>query len=68
MLGITKDFSPRFLRRYSDVGGAVDKAVRDYIDDVREVPSPHKKRATDSGFASPTFKDARQRVELGHHE
>ena len=35
MLGITKDFSPRFLRRYSDVGGAVDKAVRDYIDDVR---------------------------------
>ena len=33
-----------------------------------EVLSPHKKRVTDSGFASPTFKDARQRVELGHHE
>ena len=35
MLGITKDFSPRFLRRYSDVGAAVDKAVIDYIGDVR---------------------------------
>tara|TARA_S200000501_G_scaffold60672_1_gene51194 strand:+ start:18402 stop:19256 length:855 start_codon:yes stop_codon:yes gene_type:complete len=35
MLGITKDFSPRFLRRYADLGGSVDKAVRDYIDDVR---------------------------------
>ena len=35
MLGITKDFSPRFLRRYADLGDSVDKAVRDYIDDVR---------------------------------
>ena len=28
MLGITKDFSPRFLRRYADVGEAVDGAVK----------------------------------------
>ena len=33
-----------------------------------EVPSQHEKRVTDSGFASPTFKDARQRVEIGRHE
>jgi len=36
MLGITKDFSPRFLRRYADLGEAVDGAVRDYIEDVRK--------------------------------
>ena len=28
MLGITKDFSPRFLRRYADVGETVDGAVK----------------------------------------
>ena len=35
MLGITKDFSPRFLRRYADVGETVDGAVKQYIADVR---------------------------------
>jgi 3-methyl-2-oxobutanoate hydroxymethyltransferase len=40
MLGITKDFSPRFLRRYADVGDAVDRAVRDYIGDVRKGDFP----------------------------
>ena len=40
MLGITKDFSPRFLRRYADVGEAVDGAVSKYIDDVRNGSFP----------------------------
>ena len=40
MLGITKDFSPRFLRRYADVGESVDGAVRDYIKDVRNGDFP----------------------------
>ena len=31
MLGITKDFSPRFLRRYADLGDTIDKAVKQYI-------------------------------------
>jgi len=35
MLGITKDFSPRFLRRYSDLGEIIDGAVKQYIEDVR---------------------------------
>ena len=35
MLGITQDFSPRFLRRYLDLAGAIDGAVRSYCDDVR---------------------------------
>ena len=40
MLGITKNFSPRFLRRYADVGESVDRAVRDYIGDVRKGDFP----------------------------
>jgi 3-methyl-2-oxobutanoate hydroxymethyltransferase len=35
MLGITKDFSPRFLRRYADLGDTIDSAVKQYISDVR---------------------------------
>ena len=35
MLGITKDFSPRFLRRYADLGETIDGAVKQYIEDVK---------------------------------
>jgi len=45
MLGITKDFSPRFLRRYADVGGAVDGAVRGYIEDVRNGDFPSEEES-----------------------
>ena len=41
MLGITKDFSPRFLRRYSDLGDTVDSAVKQYINDVRSGDFPN---------------------------
>ena len=40
MLGITKDFSPRFLRRYADVGETVDGAVKQHIADVRSGDFP----------------------------
>ena len=40
MLGITKDFSPRFLRRYADVGQAVEGAVKHFIEDVRSGDFP----------------------------
>ena len=45
MLGITKDFSPRFLSRYSDLGEAIDKAVKGYIEDVREGDFPNKEES-----------------------
>ena len=45
MLGITKDFSPRFLRRYADVGESVDGAVRDYIEDVRNGNFPSEEES-----------------------
>ena len=45
MLGITKDFSPRFLRRYADLGGVVDGAVREYIEDVRQGSFPNSEES-----------------------
>ena len=45
MLGITKDFSPRFLRRYADLGGVVDDAVREYIEDVRQGSFPNSEES-----------------------
>lgn len=41
MLGITKDFSPRFLRRYADLGKIIDNSVKQYIEDVRSKEFPN---------------------------
>tara|TARA_Y100000994_G_scaffold88671_1_gene73297 strand:+ start:29021 stop:29863 length:843 start_codon:yes stop_codon:yes gene_type:complete len=41
MLGITKDFSPRFLRRYADLGKIIDTSVKQYIEDVRSKEFPN---------------------------
>ncbi len=41
MLGITKDFSPRFLRRYADLGKIIDSSVKQYIEDVRTKEFPN---------------------------
>ena len=45
MLGITKDFSPRFLRRYADLGKTIDGAVKQYIEDVRSKEFPNDDEA-----------------------
>ncbi len=45
MLGMTKDFSPRFLRRYADLGETIDSAVKKYILDVRESDFPNEKES-----------------------
>ena len=45
MLGITKDFSPRFLRRYADLGDVIDNAVKQYITDVRSCDFPNEEES-----------------------
>lgn len=45
MLGITKEFKPRFLRQYADVGSIVTKAVGDYIKDVKSRDFPNEKES-----------------------
>lgn len=43
MLGITQEFSPRFLRRYLDMGDQMQKAVENYVSDVRSGDFPNEK-------------------------
>jgi 3-methyl-2-oxobutanoate hydroxymethyltransferase len=43
MLGITKDFKPRFLRRYLDLFELIQGAVETYIQDVRRRDFPNDK-------------------------
>lgn len=42
MLGITQEFSPRFLRRYHNLQMEVKGAVKNYIDDVRSHDFPNE--------------------------
>jgi len=42
MLGMNKDFSPRFLRRYLDLDQVLCKAIGQYIADVKSVQFPNK--------------------------
>ena len=42
MLGINTDFNPRFLRRYCDLSSIIQKAVSNYIQDVKEQKFPNK--------------------------
>ncbi len=41
MLGMNKDFSPRFLRRYADLHSVMTSAVKDYIKDVKNKEFPN---------------------------
>ncbi len=43
MLGINNEFSPRFLRRYADLYGAINGAVKQYIEDVKNREFPNEK-------------------------
>jgi 3-methyl-2-oxobutanoate hydroxymethyltransferase len=43
MLGITKDFQPRFLRRYLDLFDLVREAVEQYIKDVKSKDFPNER-------------------------
>jgi len=43
LLGITKEFSPRFLRRYLDLYTEMKNAVSQYIYDVKAVDFPNEK-------------------------
>lgn len=42
MLGINKDFSPRFLRRYADLFNTISDATKSYIKDVKSKDFPNE--------------------------
>ena len=41
MLGMNKEFSPRFLRRYADLDTVISKAVKNYSNDVKKGEFPN---------------------------
>ncbi|MBR6760280.1 MAG: 3-methyl-2-oxobutanoate hydroxymethyltransferase [Alistipes sp.] len=43
MLGITNDFSPRFLRRYANLHDVMSEAISHYVDDVKNEDFPNEK-------------------------
>ena len=43
MLGMNKDFSPRFLRRYLDLDSLISNAVKKYSKDIKSGNFPDKK-------------------------
>ena len=43
MLGITQEFSPRFLRRYHNLNAEISGAVKAYIEDVRSGDFPNER-------------------------
>lgn len=45
MLGINKDFSPKFLRRYANVADIIDEAVGHYVSDVKSSDFPNENEA-----------------------
>ncbi|MDR6564711.1 MULTISPECIES: 3-methyl-2-oxobutanoate hydroxymethyltransferase [Arcicella] len=45
MLGINKEFKPRFLRRYADLDGIMNEAITQYIQDVKSVDFPNQKES-----------------------
>ena len=42
MTGITQGFSPRFLRRYANIGDVITDAVKHYVSDVKSRDFPNE--------------------------
>lgn len=45
MVGMNKDFAPKFLRRYLDLYTEITDAVSQYVKDVKEVQFPNEKES-----------------------
>lgn len=43
MLGINKEFKPRFVRRYMEMADLMNKAVAQYVKDVKDTAFPNEK-------------------------
>lgn len=45
MLGINKDFKPRFLRRYADLHTIITDAIQGYVGDIKQKDFPNDKES-----------------------
>lgn len=42
MLGLNKDFNPRFVRRYADLHTVMTDAIQQYVSDVKDISFPNE--------------------------
>lgn len=47
MMGLNKDFKPRFLRRYADLHSTMTESVKEYIKDIKSGDFPDEKEQYD---------------------
>ncbi|WP_353894119.1 3-methyl-2-oxobutanoate hydroxymethyltransferase [Proteinivorax hydrogeniformans] len=45
MLGMYSDMAPKFVKQYANVGGQMETAVKDYIEEVKESNFPQKEHS-----------------------
>lgn len=45
MLGMNRDFSPKFLKKYSDLASIVTDSINTYVTEVKEVSFPSKEQS-----------------------
>jgi len=43
LIGLTKEFNPRFLRRYMNLHDEMKNAIERYVSDVKSVDFPNRK-------------------------
>ncbi len=42
LLGINREFKPRFLRRYADLGSVIENAISNYVSDIKTLSFPNE--------------------------
>ena len=45
LLGVLEDFSPKFVKRYAEIGQEMQRAFTDYVDDVKKGKFPDSKHS-----------------------
>jgi 3-methyl-2-oxobutanoate hydroxymethyltransferase len=64
MLGLTFDHTPKFARKYANVGEAISNAVRNYCNDVRGGSFPSDAESYHSGASGKSEKDDPVRISI----
>jgi 3-methyl-2-oxobutanoate hydroxymethyltransferase len=64
MLGLTFDQTPKFARKYANVGEVISNAVRGYCQDVRSGGFPSDNESYHSGSSAKTDKDKPVRISI----
>jgi 3-methyl-2-oxobutanoate hydroxymethyltransferase len=64
MLGLTFDQTPKFARKYANVGEVISNAVRSYCNDVRGGTFPTDSESYHSGSSAKADQDKPMRISI----